>query len=239
MMSTRIDSAVDEVREGGEWTSLVDGATHGDDASSSPLRKLVLVRGANDDVIPRDGMRIQLRYTGTLYGTPPDTWSTNDVVESWLSEMQGMEGLMPSFVEYDIDGAKLTNLDEENCMDTMGLTRMQAKKLVMAIRRLVKQRDDHPSGTVFDSSDARDGGEYEFVLTPHDDDGKTSGGRIIRAMDVAVRTMRVGERSLVVCRSDYGYGSTGLRTNGGIVIVPPFATLCFDLTLVGATTIPS
>ena len=45
----------------------------------------------------------------------------------------------------------------------------------------------------------------------------------------------MGERVVVICRSDYGYGKEGLRTSKGDVIVPPFATLCFDLTLVSAT----
>ncbi|KAL3808658.1 hypothetical protein ACHAXA_001230 [Cyclostephanos tholiformis] len=218
-----------------EWISLVDhrGDRDGkdddndDDASHSPVRKLVLVRGVGDD-IPRDGMDIELRYNGTLFGTPPDTWSVNDVVDCWLPNIQGMGHLSPIFEKLNIDGRTLANLTEEYCLDAMGMdvTRMQAKKLVMASRRLVRQRYDHPSGTVFDSSDAR-GRNYEFVLVP-------DGGGVIRAMDIAVRTMRVGERSLVICRSDYGYGSEGLRTNGGVVIVPPFATLCFDLTLVGA-----
>ena len=103
--------------------------------------------------------------------------------------------------------------------------KIQAKKLVMASRRLAKQSVDHPPGTEFDSSDAR-GANYSFVL------GR---GRVVRAMDLAVRSMRVGERSILICRSDYGYGSEGLCTTGGVVVVPPFATLRFDLTLVGTT----
>ena len=92
-------------------------------------------------------------------------------------------------------------------------------------RRIAKQSIDHPPGTAFDSSDAR-GANYSFVL------GR---GRVVRAMDLAVRSMRVGERSILICRSDYGYGSEGLCTTGGVVVVPPFATLRFDLTLVGTT----
>ena len=103
--------------------------------------------------------------------------------------------------------------------------KIQAKKLVMASRRLAKQSVDHPPGTAFDSSDAR-GANYSFVL------GR---GRVVRAMDLAVRSMRVGERSILICRLDYGYGSEGLRTTGVVVVVPPFATLRFDLTLVGTT----
>ena len=63
--------------------------------------------------------------------------------------------------------------------------KIQAKKLVMASRRLAKQSVDHPPGTAFDSSDAR-GANYSFVL------GR---GRVVRAMDLAVRSMRVGELS--------------------------------------------
>lgn len=57
---------------------------------------------------------------------------------------------------------------------------------------------------------------------------------MIKAMELAVRSMKVGERALLVCRSDYGYGAEGLRTGKGDVMVPPFATLCFELNLVSA-----
>ena len=58
---------------------------------------------------------------------------------------------------------------------------------------------------------------------------------MIRAMDLAVSSMSVGERAKLICRSDYAYGSEGLRSAKGDIIVPPFATLCFELKLINAT----
>ena len=95
----------------------------------------------------------------------------------------------------------------------------------MAARRLVKQKEDYPQGMEFDSSISRNK-NYTFTLGQ---------GKAIQAIELAVSKMKVGERAIVICRSDYGYGSEGLRTSKGDVIVPPFATLCFDLTLVSAT----
>jgi FKBP-type peptidyl-prolyl cis-trans isomerase len=59
-------------------------------------------------------------------------------------------------------------------------------------------------------------------------------GKVIKAMELAVSSMKVGERALVACRADYGYGSDGLRTTRGDILVPPFSTLCFDIKLVSA-----
>ena len=43
--------------------------------------------------------------------------------------------------------------------------------------------------------------------------------------------MREGERAEFLLRADQAYGKDGLRRKGAI-IVPPFATLCFDIKLV-------
>ncbi|EED91092.1 hypothetical protein THAPSDRAFT_35200, partial [Thalassiosira pseudonana CCMP1335] len=80
------------------------------------------------------------------------------------------------------------------------------------------------AGTVFDSSEER-GKNFSFVL---------GAAKVIKAMDLLVSTMKVGERAQLICRSDYGYGSEGLRSSKGDVMVPPFATLCFDIKLVSA-----
>ena len=50
--------------------------------------------------------------------------------------------------------------------------------------------------------------------SPSCDDGTTlmfevGAGRVIRAWDVGVATMRVGERARLVCRADYSYGDAG------------------------------
>ena len=95
-----------------------------------------------------------------------------------------------------------------------GLTMFMAAKKV--------GRDDPPAGTEFDSSEDR--GPYRFAL---------GAGKVIRATDLAVAAMAYGERAEVVARSDYAYGKDGLRRRDGEVVVPPYATLRVDITLLG------
>ncbi|XP_060779255.1 peptidyl-prolyl cis-trans isomerase FKBP4 [Neoarius graeffei] len=71
-------------------------------------------------------------------------------------------------------------------------------------------------GTQFDSS--RDRGErFSFEL------GK---GQVIKAWDVGVATMRVGEICQLICKSEYAYGSAGSPPK-----IPPHATLVFQVEL--------
>jgi FKBP-type peptidyl-prolyl cis-trans isomerase len=56
-------------------------------------------------------------------------------------------------------------------------------------------------------------------------------GKAIKAMELAVASMVGGERAKITARSDYCYGKDGLRRSNGDVMVPPFATLEFDITL--------
>jgi len=208
---------LDDIADGEEWDPLVDG-----DIS---VLKHILEEGEGD--YPSKGSTIELEYTGTLLGEKD--WSTEDVVECWLSTLQGLDHLSPQFLENDIDGETLMDASvftEEYCMENLGITnKIQAKKLIMASKRLIKQQEEYPPGTEFDSSISR-GKNYSFVLGQ---------GKVIKAMELTVSAMEVGERALVICRSDYGYGSEGLRTSKGDVMVPPFATLCFNLKLVSAS----
>ncbi len=218
----------------GEWISLTNDDETNIRHAPPPIRKLILLEGTGGVPSENEDSIIELQYTGTLLGER-NIWSCNDVVQCWLAQLQGLETLSPKFIEHDIDGNKLMDesyFTEQFCMETLGMeNKVQAKKLVMAARRLTKQQVEYPSGTVFDSSDAREGTNYTFVLK------KKRGGRsnVIPAMELAVRSMKVGERSKLICRSDYAYGSEGLRSSKGEVIVPPFAMLCFDLTLVNAS----
>ena len=107
--------------------------------------------------------------------------------------------------------------------------KFEAKKLVMAARRLTRQQEEYPSGNIFDSSAAREGINDTFVLKAKKQDRRT---KVIPAIELAVHSVKVGERSKLICRSDYAYGSDGLRSIKGKVIAPPFAMLCFDLMLV-------
>ncbi|KAL9186890.1 hypothetical protein ACHAXT_010610 [Thalassiosira profunda] len=204
-----------------EWTPLVDAIGENE---MSPVRKHILQEGGGE--CPPKGSTVEIEYAGTLLGETD--WSASDVVECWLSQLQGLDHLSPTFAENAIDGAKLMDdsfFTEGYCMETLGISnKIQAKKLIMASKRLTKQQSEYPAGTEFDSSISR-GKTYAFQL------GK---GKAIKAIDLAVAKMRVGERAVVACRSDYGYGAEGLRTSKGDVLVPPFASLCFEIELVSA-----
>ena len=196
-----------------DWIPLVT-----DSSDISPVRKLVIEEGEGE--LPTDGSSVEIEYAGTLVGEKD--WSAQDVADCWLSQLQGLDHLKTEFLQNKIDFALLTDTNvftEEFCTTTLGISnKIQAKKLIMARNRLTKSQDEHPAGTVFDSSAER-GKNFTFNL----------GKGAIKAIDLAVRSMRIGERASVVCRSDYGYGSEGLRSSKGDVMVPPFSTLNFEL----------
>uniref|UniRef100_G3PHY9 peptidylprolyl isomerase n=1 Tax=Gasterosteus aculeatus aculeatus TaxID=481459 RepID=G3PHY9_GASAC len=71
-------------------------------------------------------------------------------------------------------------------------------------------------GSPFDSS--RDRGEkFSFEL------GK---GQVIKAWDIGVASMKVGELSQLICKPEYAYGSAGSPPK-----IPPHATLVFEVEL--------
>ncbi|KAL3966888.1 peptidyl-prolyl cis-trans isomerase FKBP4/5-like protein [Sarotherodon galilaeus] len=71
-------------------------------------------------------------------------------------------------------------------------------------------------GTHFDSS--RDRGEkFSFEL------GK---GQVIKAWDIGVATMKIGELCQLICKPEYAYGSAGSPPK-----IPPSATLVFEVEL--------
>ncbi|KAG7454481.1 hypothetical protein MATL_G00260210 [Megalops atlanticus] len=71
-------------------------------------------------------------------------------------------------------------------------------------------------GTKFDSSRDR-GDKFSFEL------GK---GQVIKAWDLGVATMKIGEVSQFICKPEYAYGSAGSPPK-----IPPNATLVFEVEL--------
>jgi FKBP-type peptidyl-prolyl cis-trans isomerase len=73
-------------------------------------------------------------------------------------------------------------------------------------------------GTVFDSSRTRND-PFSFVI------GK---GQVIRGWDEGVAQMSMGQRATLTCSADFAYGDRGYPG-----LIPPGATLVFDVELLG------
>ena len=197
-----------------EWTDLTDdGAVR--------IRTITPSPNGDDAPSPATGDQVSVDYVGTL---APRSWSAADVVAAWLPEQQGLDALAPKlFVEFGIDGDKLT--DEKFFTEQFVTTalavdnKIKCKKLCMAARNLNKE--PYAVGNEFDSSQMA-GKPFAFAL------GK---GKAIKAFELAIPTMKVGETVRILARSDMAYGKEGLRRPTGEVVVPPYATLQFDVTL--------
>ena len=196
-----------------EWTNLTDDGA---------VKMRTLAASPNADAAsPSPGDQVSVDYVGTV---AERDWSAQDVIDAWLSEQQGLDALAPKlFVEFDIDDDKLMDdafFTEQFVTTALAVdNKIKCKKLCMAARNLKKEA--YEVGSEFDSS-KKLGKPFTFLL------GK---GKAIKAFELALPTMRVGDTAQIVARCDYAYGREGLRKSTGEVVVPPYATLCFDVTL--------
>uniref|UniRef100_A0A7S4JTA0 peptidylprolyl isomerase n=1 Tax=Odontella aurita TaxID=265563 RepID=A0A7S4JTA0_9STRA len=196
-----------------EWINLTeDGA----------VKKRVIEEGDGSSVDRGDAVVVE--YTGKV---AERSWSVDDVISCWLSEQQGIEKprlIEALFVEFGIDGEKITDkkfFTEQFVKTGLGIDRAIANKnIVMGARRLSEEAKEHPAGKVFDSS--KDRGAFKFTL------GKK---QAIQAMELAVLSMNKGEKCQIITRSDYAYGKGGIKKVGGKAILPPFASVQFDIAL--------
>lgn len=194
-----------------DWISLT---------ADNAVRKRVLEEGSGTE-IASPGQTAEIDYIGTLGDID---WDVEGVIDCWLTEQQGLDGLADIFREQDLDAVKLmdpTFFTEDFVAETFGLSnKIQIKKLVMAAKRLAKAANEYPAGHQFDANS--EGDPFTFVI------GKK---KVIRGMDLAVASMKEGEHAEIVCRADYAYGKEGYRKANGDVMVPEYATLCFDIKL--------
>ena len=166
-------------------------------------------------VAGRDDVTVE--YVGSI---APRDWTAEDVVACWLPD-HGLSKLAPElFRAFGIDGARLANPKKFNrkfIFEGLGvLKEARIDALLKAAEDLKASEETHPEGTVFDKN------RFTFRL------GK---GMSIPAFELAVAEMKVGQTVSLVARCDYAYGSRGLRGAGNF-LVPPYATVQYDLTLV-------
>lgn len=205
-------NAIFHASQNSDWISLTD---------DSAVQKRILKEGSGERA--KTGNVVEIDYVGTLGEID---WDVQGVVDCWLMSQQGLDGLQDGFRNANIDAKKLLDdsfFTESFLSEALGVSnKIQAKKTIMAAKRLSKITEEYPSGTKFDSN--RDGRDVSFKFT-------LGQGKTIKAMELVVGSMREGERVEMKCRADYAYGSEGLRKRNGDVVVPSYATLCFDITL--------
>ncbi|TVU36792.1 hypothetical protein EJB05_18739 [Eragrostis curvula] len=83
--------------------------------------------------------------------------------------------------------------------------------------------DVHYEGTLAENG--------EIFYTTHEDNSvfsfEVGEGTVIKAWDIVVRTMKVGEVAKITCKPEYAYGAAGSPPE-----IPPDATLIFEVELV-------
>ncbi len=82
------------------------------------------------------------------------------------------------------------------------------------------------NGTKFDSSVDR-GAPFKFIVGI---------GQVIRGWDEGMVGMKIGEKKKLVIPGEKAYGASGIPDGNGGYIIPPNATLIFDVELLGIET---
>ncbi|CAN4090099.1 unnamed protein product [Withania somnifera] len=83
--------------------------------------------------------------------------------------------------------------------------------------------DVHYEGTLADTGEVFDTTREDNTVFSFE----IGTGSVIKAWDVALRTMKVGEVAVITCKPEYAYGSAGFPPD-----IPPEATLVFKVELV-------
>lgn len=203
---------VDSAQEVEGWTSLTDDGGVKLKVISSSSSAV-----SDDKKLNLKGKDVTVEYIGSIAAR---NWNTQDVIDCWLPD-QGLSSLAPELFEaFDIDYNRLTNPKKfgiKFIKEGLGILK-DAKQTTLfeAAQELKRSEESFVEGTVFDKN--------QFTFRPNK-------GQVIKAFDLAVAEMKVGQTVSVVARCDFAYGSKGLRV-GGKDLVPPYATVQYDVTLV-------
>lgn len=164
-----------------------------------------------------------LQYKGTI---APSNWNVDETIKCWLNEQQGLSDIAGAFQEHNINEETLIDTDLFNegfVTNKLGvLAKIKAKKLVMAAKRLHTVRLEYTPGLEFDFRES-----YEVPM---------DGSKLIKGMTMGLAYM-VEKNCFcaeILCRCDYAYGAEGYRKANGDVLVPPFASLHFDVIILDA-----
>jgi FKBP-type peptidyl-prolyl cis-trans isomerase len=79
------------------------------------------------------------------------------------------------------------------------------------------------NGTIFEENKSGDGLIFRIGSQNESEDGSF---QVIPGLEKAIRTMRKGEKAIIVMRSDYGYGDEGFLS------IPPFSSLIYSIDLI-------
>lgn len=131
---------------------------------------------------------------------------------------------MTSNLDSDLEGSNSGTGDSTTESTTNNQTNMESGKIAeKGDMVLVHYTGKLTNGTVFDSSVGR-GQPFGFVL---------GAGMVISGWEKGILGMKVGEKKTLTIPPEDGYGTQGISDpSTGKVVIPPNATLIFDVELV-------